>query len=211
MNRMTWLAASIALSMTVGYGARILSGTDTAAATPADRIVSVEPTIVATADGDPVMLPTLTVVVKVPAKRRTSVLASATNSEPQFTATLPELAVVVKIPAQDEVPAFTATLPELAVTVRVPAQTDGGFAMADVNSAAARRMIAARIRYLQEVREAMPVGGEVRWPVSPEQAERIREWNGAEVPGAVRSRITPDQSGREGALRPVTWNQAGIA
>src|SRR5690606_29160563 len=114
--------------------------------------------------------PEVAVVVKVPAKEEAT----------QFTATLPELAVVVKVPAREEVTEFTATLPELAVTVKVPARTDGGFAMADVTPAAARRMMAARIRYLQEVREAMPAGDrDSRWPVSLEQAERIREWNGA--------------------------------
>src|SRR5690606_33878877 len=102
MNKTTWFAASIAMSLTVGYGASILSGESAA---PEARATSVERTIVVTADGGPVMLPALTVVVKVPAKRRnTTVLASSTTEEVTATWTHPEIAVVMKVPAKEEVP-----------------------------------------------------------------------------------------------------------
>src|SRR5690606_32617858 len=151
----------------------------------------------------------LTVVVKVPAKRRnTTVLASSTNEEAsatwthpeiavvvkvppkeevvEFTWTLPELAVVVKVPAKEEVPEFTWTLPELAVVVKVPEQSAPGFAMAAPNSPAARWMV-ARLRYLQDVRSGVPmVSPEARWNADRDQAIRRRD-----LDGAVGERRTP--------------------
>lgn len=99
------LSASIAIALTVGFGARLVVGDDAAAAVATRN----EATVEQSAKG-PWMHPEIAVVVKVPAKKNVT-LASAESVSDESTADAttgatwehPAITVVMKVPAKADV------------------------------------------------------------------------------------------------------------
>ena len=128
----TWLAASVAMTLTAGLGARFLTDDDTAAASPNPNSVDVA-SVAAAAGSDVAYLaeesvedrwtmPGITVVMQVPEKsERRTFLASSAEESVEDRWTMPGITVVMQVPAKSEPKTFLASSVEETLSDSEPA------------------------------------------------------------------------------------------
>jgi hypothetical protein len=129
MNKQSWLAASIAMGLTVGFGARFLTADDAAAAfrTGVPTTGGVVATMTETAAG-PWMHPGITVVVQVPAKKDEGFELASSAGETRSASDGSLRGEAAEGPWMH---------PAITVVVQVPAKADEGFVLASSSGEAA--------------------------------------------------------------------------
>lgn len=180
MSTKTWLLASIAISLTVGYGTRILDGD----AGPADgtRLANVEEAALEDAVDAVWTHPGITVVMKVPAKEAVT-QRSATGAA----------LVVNNDSARGRAALATYTHPGLTVVVKVPSRAEQAPAVDSVSWA--NGGISDGIQ-LEKVTSSNDSSDEVRGQ-SREDGRDIEQGEGIRVPSAPEVDVTTDGGNAE--------------